>query len=76
MATNDFFSVMERFRINRLVATPDEVVTHVSIEDAAQHAEAVSFFTLSDGKILRLVEYWPEPYAAPENRQHLSEPIF
>ena len=27
------------------------------------------------GKITRLIEYWPEPYAAPANRAHLVERI-
>jgi uncharacterized protein with GYD domain len=36
-------------------------------------AEAVK--ALKMGKITRLIEYWPEPYAAPANRAHLVEPI-
>jgi hypothetical protein len=35
----------------------------------------LSFFTVEDGLITRLVEFWPEPYAAPANRAHLVEPI-
>jgi limonene-1,2-epoxide hydrolase len=64
-----------QFRINRLVASADEVVTEVSVTDGTQCAEPVSFFTVVGGKIIRLVEYWPEPFAAPENRRHLTEPI-
>jgi len=64
-----------QFRINRLVASSFEVVTHVSISDGTQSAEAVSFFTVDSGTITRLVEYWPEPYAPPQNRGHLIEPI-
>lgn len=64
-----------RFRINRLVASSTEVVTHVSLTDGTQSAEAVSFFTVDSGMISRLVEYWPEPYAPPPNRGHLTEPI-
>jgi len=64
-----------QFRINRLVASADEVVTQVSVTDGTQSAEPVSFFTVVGGKIIRLVEYWPEPFAAPENRRHLTEPI-
>jgi ketosteroid isomerase-like protein len=63
------------FRINRLVASAEEVVTQVSISEGTQHAEPVSFFTVIGGKITRVVEYWPEPYAAPENRSHLIEPM-
>lgn len=63
------------FRINRLVAAGDSVVTQVSVSDGHQHAEPVSFFTLAGGRITRLVEYWPEPFAAAENRRHLVVPI-
>ncbi|HWB78183.1 MAG TPA: nuclear transport factor 2 family protein [Nannocystaceae bacterium] len=63
-----------RFRINRLVASGADVVTQVSVTDGTQSAEPVSFFTVVGGKIARLVEYWPEPFAAAENRRHLTEP--
>lgn len=64
-----------QFRINRLVASTAEVVTQVSVTDGTQSAEPVSFFTVVGGKITRLVEYWPEPFTAPANRRHLTEPI-
>jgi ketosteroid isomerase-like protein len=63
------------FRIDRLVAAGDSVVTQVSITDGVQSAEAVSFFTVAGGRIVRLVEWWPEPYEAPAHRRHLVEPM-
>jgi ketosteroid isomerase-like protein len=63
------------FTVHRLVGNASEVVTDVSVTDGVQAARAVSFFTVHDGKILRLVEFWPEPFAAPANRQHLVEPM-
>jgi ketosteroid isomerase-like protein len=62
-----------RFRINRLVASGDAVVTQVSVTDGAQSGEPISFFTVAEGRITRLVEYWPEPFAPAENRRHLVE---
>ena len=62
------------FRINRLVAAGERVVTQVSVSDGRQHAEPVSFFTVADGRITTLVEYWPEPFAPAGNRRHLVEP--
>ncbi len=59
--------------MNRLVAGDSEVVTQVSVTDGEQHAEVISFFTVVDGRITRLLEYWPEPFAAAENRRHLVE---
>ena len=64
-----------RFKINHLVAQASSVVTQVSVTDGKQSAEPISFFTVQDGKITHLLEYWPEPYAAPDNRRHLTEPI-
>ena len=64
-----------RFQINRLQASAESVVTQVSLTDGTQSAEPVSFFTVRAGKIVQLVEYWPEPFAPAENRRHLVEPI-
>jgi hypothetical protein len=63
------------FKINQLVVQASTVVTQVSVTDGKQSAEAISFFTVQGGQITRLLEYWPEPYAAPDNRRHLTEPI-
>ena len=64
-----------RFQINRLVASGESVVTQVSLTDGAQSAEPTSFFTVREGKIVQLVEYWPEPFAPAEHRRHLVEPM-
>jgi ketosteroid isomerase-like protein len=64
-----------RFTLNRLVAGDREVVTQVSLTDGIQKAEPVSFFTVGDGKITHIVEYWPEPFQPAEGRHHLTEPI-
>jgi ketosteroid isomerase-like protein len=63
------------FDIQRLVASAEEAVTQVAITDGQQSALALSFFQVKDGKVVRLVEYWPESYAAPANRAHLTEPL-
>lgn len=66
-----------RFDVQRLVAddAAGQVVTDVTITDGVQHARALSFFTVEGGLVTRLVEYWPEDYAAPANRAHLVEPL-
>jgi ketosteroid isomerase-like protein len=63
------------FEIHRLVSDQNQAVTDVAITDGVQVARAISFFTLVNGKISRLVEYWPEPFEAPPNRSHLVEPM-
>jgi ketosteroid isomerase-like protein len=63
------------FSVKRLVASSNEIVTHVAVTNGKQAAEAISFFEVSAGKIQRLVEYWPESYAPSANRAHLTEPL-
>jgi ketosteroid isomerase-like protein len=63
------------FTIHHLVAGEGEAVTDVTVTDGSRRDRAISFFTVRDGRIARIVEYWPEPYAAPANRSHLVEPI-
>jgi limonene-1,2-epoxide hydrolase len=62
-----------QFRIEQLIAQGECVVTRVAITDGAQHALAISFFEVTQGRIASLTEYWPEPYAAPASRSHLTE---
>jgi ketosteroid isomerase-like protein len=64
-----------RFTVNRVFGTETEAVSDVSITDGVQNARAISFFTVLDGKIAHMIEYWPEPYEPPPNRQHLTEPL-
>ena len=64
-----------QFTINRIVGGDGEAVSDVSVTDGVQHARAISFFSIDDGRISRLVEFWPEPYDAPPNRSHLVEPM-
>ncbi|WP_395795471.1 nuclear transport factor 2 family protein [Aquimonas sp.] len=63
------------FTIRRLVGAELEAVSEVSVTDGVQSARAISFFTVAGGKIVRIVEYWPEPYAPQANRAHLVETL-
>ena len=62
-----------KFAVRRIFGNATEAVSDVEVTDGVQHARAISFFAVAGGKIERLVEYWPEPYAAPPNRAHLVE---
>lgn len=62
-----------KFKVNRLVGSEFEAVSEVEVTDGVQTARAISFFTVVQGKVARLVEFWPEPYAPPANRAHLIE---
>lgn len=61
------------FAIHRMVGDETQAVSDVTVTDGVQTARAISFFTVVQGKITRLIEFWPEPYAAPEHRAHLVE---
>src|SRR5690242_10554088 len=61
------------FTINRVVGTELVAVSDVTVTDGVQTGRAISFFEVAEGKVVRIVEFWPEPYLAPANRAHLVE---
>jgi len=63
------------FTVNRIVGNDIEAVSDVSVTHSVQQARVISFFTMKDGKISRMVEFWPEPFPAPDNRRHLVEKL-
>jgi len=56
------------FKLRRLFGDARDVVTEVEVSDGVQHARALSFFTVEQGRIVHLREFWPEDYVAPDNR--------
>ncbi|MBN8579779.1 MAG: nuclear transport factor 2 family protein [Anaerolineae bacterium] len=61
------------FTINSIVADGDEVVTDVSVTDGTLSDRVITFSTIRDGKIWKQVEFWPEPFSAPEWRTEWVE---
>jgi ketosteroid isomerase-like protein len=39
----------------------------------AQPADAMAFFTVADGLVTSVTDFWPEPYEPPPGREHLVE---
>jgi len=64
-----------RFTLDRLVVEGGEAVSDVSVTDGVQLGRAISFFSVRDGRVARIVEFWPDPFPAPPHRAHLVEPI-
>ncbi len=64
-----------QFTVHRIVGSESEAVSDVSVTDSVQNARVISFFTIVQRKVTRLVEFWPEPYPASASRAHLVEPI-
>lgn len=63
------------FTINHIVAEGEMVVTDVSVTDGARNDRVITFSTVRDGKIWKQVEFWPEPFQAPEWRKQWVEKI-
>jgi ketosteroid isomerase-like protein len=61
------------FVVNNIVGNEYEAVSDVSITDGVQSARVISFTTVQNGKIIKQVEFFPEKYEPPTNRQHLVE---
>jgi len=61
------------FEVIQIIGAATEAVSHVIVSDGTQTARSISFFTLGGDKIAKIVEFWPEPYDPPANRQHLVE---
>ncbi|MGC9269391.1 nuclear transport factor 2 family protein [Acidiphilium sp.] len=61
------------FTVNRIIGQHEEVVSDVSVTDGVQSARAISFFTLSGGKIIKIVEFWPENFEPSPSREKFTE---
>ncbi len=64
-----------RFEVQRLIAEGPLVVTDTVVQDDVVTARVVSLFTVHDGAISHVREYWPDDYPAPAARTHLVEPL-
>ena len=64
-----------RFVINAIVADGENVVTDVSVTDGVRHDRVITFSTIRDEKIWKQVEFWPEPFEAPNWRAQWVERI-
>lgn len=60
------------FDVLDLVAADATVVTRVLVRNETVEATAITFFTVVDGAITRMVEYWPDPFDPPSWRTPTS----
>ncbi len=58
-----------RFTVHQMVAEGSQVVSDVSVTDGVVGARVITFSTVEDGLIARQLEFWPDPFAAPEWRR-------
>ncbi|GCE47132.1 SnoaL-like protein [Thermosporothrix hazakensis] len=59
--------------IHRILASENEAVTLCTMAFQGQQETAISFFELRDSLIVKEVDYWPEPYTAPDWRAQWVE---
>jgi len=51
-----------QFDVQRLVACGKEAVSDVVVTDGGISARVITFFTIKDGVIYRITEYWPDSF--------------
>lgn len=61
------------FAVHLILANGDQAVSDVSVTDGVISARAITFSIISDGKILRQVEFWPDSFEAPAWRAQWVE---
>jgi len=61
------------FTIHRIVAGVGQATSDVEISDGVMRARAITFFSVSNGFITKIVEFWPEPYEPPFDRSEFVE---
>ena len=62
-----------QFTINRIVGNESEAVSDVLVTDGVQKGRAITFFSIRDEKIAKMIEFWPDPFPARDDRKHLVE---
>ena len=64
-----------KFALHRIIGGDGQAVSDVTVTDGVRRDRSIAFFSVADGRILRQVEYWPDPYPAPVNRRQFVESI-
>ena len=62
-----------QFTVNQILTEGDFVVTDVTVTDGSRTDRVITFSTVRDGRILKQVEFWPEPFEAPAWRAQWVE---
>jgi ketosteroid isomerase-like protein len=62
-----------QFTVNQIIGEDDLIVTDVTVTDGSRTDRAITFSTVRDGKILKQIEFWPEPFEAPAWRAQWVE---
>ena len=58
-----------QFSVRSIVSNGAEAVSDVMVTDGQRQDRAITFHSIENGLIHRQIEYWPDPYDAPEWRR-------
>lgn len=75
VAVNEHYPAHGRweFTVHRLLVEGNQVVSDVSVTDGMVRARAITFFTVQDKLIVSQIEFWPDPFEAPDWRKDWVE---
>jgi len=59
--------------VKRVIVQGDQVASEVALTWENQTIMVVSFYDIRDDQLYREIDYWPEPYAAPDWRAQWVE---
>lgn len=74
-AAMDHYPGVWRCTVETVVAEGERVMTVTTVADATTAVTAISLFRIRNGLITEVVEYWSDPYDAPEWRTQWVTPI-
>jgi limonene-1,2-epoxide hydrolase len=77
VAVNEHYPAAGRwqFTVHRLIADGSEVASDVTVTDGVMVSRAITFSTIRAGRIVRQVEYWPDPFEAAAWRAEWVEQV-
>lgn len=62
--------------VERAIGEGDQAATWCRFSVDGEEQPALTFFEFEPGgRIARVTDFWPEPYAAPPGREHLMDPV-
>lgn len=77
IAVNEHYPVDGRwaFSVRAIVAEGDQAVSDVEVSDQSIKVRVITFSTVDDGKIVKQVEFWPDPFEPASWRSDWVERI-
>ena len=74
IAVNQYYPGDWQIAVHRVIADGAAAVSEITVTIAERVDTGLSFFTLTNGSIARITDYWPEPFPAAAWRVHWAEP--